>query len=102
MSDCPACAEKPMARWKKAFVSPLGPVPCESCDADLTVTWPAYLLAALPGSIVFLLAYLKFEESSTEQYLVYGLGFAIMLLGQTFFMPLIVPEKKQESDSNKN
>lgn len=99
MSDCPACAAKSMPRWKKAFVSPLGPVPCESCDADLRVSWPAYLLAILPGSVIFLLAYLKFEESSLDQYLVYGLGFIIMLLGQSFFMPLSIPEVKTDEAS---
>ena len=103
MSECPACANQPMARWKRAFVSPLGPVPCEGCDADLKVTWSAYLIAILPGSALFLLSYLNFEEGSVDQYLGFGLGFVTMLLGQSFFMPLSMAESscENESDSEK-
>lgn len=86
--NCPLCNKEAMPLWKKVFMSPLGAVPCQSCDCDIKVSWRSYLLAISVGSLVFLLAYLQFEEGSLNQYLVYGGGFVLMLLGQVFFMPV--------------
>ena len=77
-----------MPIWKKAFLSPLAAMPCEACGAELRVTWKSYLKAIALGSIIFLLGYLQFEEGSLNQYLVFGVGFVLMLVGQIYFMPI--------------
>jgi hypothetical protein len=91
-----------MATWKKAFLSPLAAMPCDSCGAELRVTWNSYLKAIALGSIIFLLGYLQFEEGSLNQYLTFGVGFVLMLAGQIYFMSVDLgdtdPEKKEASD----
>ena len=85
---CPSCSQPALALWKKAFLSPLVPVPCESCNAELKVTWVAYLSAISMGSTIFVLAYLLLETDSLMQYAGFGMGFIVMLIGQAYFMPL--------------
>ncbi len=64
-------------------------MPCASCDTELTVTWKAYLLSALPASLLFLSAYLFIEEESVEQYVAYAVSILIMVLCQLYLMPII-------------
>ena len=85
---CPLCGQPALALWKKAFLSPLAPVPCESCDIELKVTWVTYLRAISMGSILFVFAYLLLETDSLMQYAGFGMGFIVMLIGQVYFMPL--------------
>lgn len=96
MSECPACKKPAIARWKMAFLSPFAPLPCDACDTELTVSWPAYLTAIVPSSIVFIFAYFGLEESSIKQYVGYGIGLVLMWICQIYFMPLSV---KQDSSS---
>ena len=96
--NCPMCNNVAMPAWKKIFMSPIGPVPCDSCDCYVRVTWTSYLLAISLGSMVFLLAYLQLNEGSLNQYLGYGLGFVLMLAGQVFFMPIYATEVPSKSD----
>ena len=91
---CPKCNQTAMPTWKKALLSPLAPAPCDACGAELHVTWRSYLLAISPGSTIFLLAYLLFEEGSLNQYLVFGVGFVLMLLGQIYGMSIELDEKE--------
>ena len=99
---CPKCNGSAMATWKKAFLSPLAAMPCESCGAELRVTWSSYLKAIALGSIIFLLGYLQFDEGSLNQYLAFAVGFVLMLAGQIYFMPIDLgdtdPEKTEASD----
>ena len=71
-----------------AFVSPLSPFPCESCGVELKPSWLDYLLAILPGSVIFMVAYFASDESSFEQYSGFVVGVLIMALCQVFLMPL--------------
>lgn len=92
LENCPACKQSPKLGWRKATMSPLAPMPCENCDAELAVSWTGYLLSVLPGSVVFLLAYLLLPEDSWLQYGGFGVSVLIMILGQLYFMPLLVKE----------
>tara|TARA_S200000501_G_scaffold378971_1_gene445586 strand:- start:10172 stop:10510 length:339 start_codon:yes stop_codon:yes gene_type:complete len=67
-AHCPSCGQQALALWKKVFLSPLAPMPCESCDIELKVTWSAYLTAISMGSIIFLLVYLQIEIDSIMHY----------------------------------
>ena len=87
MSTCPHCQQAATDAWKKAFASPLAPMPCQRCGAEVTVTWKHYLLAIAPGSLLFLAGYLLFEESSWQQYAMFGAGFVLMLGAQILAMP---------------
>ena len=84
---CPLCGQQALALWKKAFLSPLTPVPFKPCDIELKVTWVASLRAISMGSILFVLAYLLLETDSMMQYAGFGMGLIVMLIGQVYFMP---------------
>ena len=86
-----------MPTWKKAFLSPLAAMPCEACGTELRVSWKSYLKAIALGSIIFLLGYLQFEEGSLNQYLVFGVGFVLMLTGQIYFMPIGLDKADSET-----
>ena len=73
-------------------------MPCGNCDTDLGVTWKAYLLSALPGSILFLLGYLLLEEESIAQYASYAASIAFIACTQRFYMPLIISPKKEDEE----
>ncbi len=94
MDTCPTCKKSSKLGWRKATMSPLAPMPCESCDAELSVTWKAYLFSALPASILFLAAYLFLEESSVEQYGAFAVSIVVMVLCQLYLMPIVEVEKK--------
>lgn len=98
MEICPACKENPRLGWRKATMSPLAPMPCDNCDAELTVSWKGYLLSVLPGSVVFLLAYLLLQEDSWLQYGGYGVSVVLVMLGQLYLMPLLVKEDSAGAD----
>jgi hypothetical protein len=98
MDTCPSCKKSSKLGWRKATMSPLAPMPCESCDTELTVTWKAYLLSALPASILFLSAYLFMEEESLEQYGAYAVSIAVMVLCQLYLMPIVERVKPEESN----
>ena len=98
-ANCPSCEQPAIALWKKAFLSPLAPVPCEACDVDLKVTWGSYLIAISLGSLIFLLAYIMLMTDSLLQYAGFAFGFLMMLLGQIFFMPLKVVVNNIAKDS---
>jgi len=78
-----------------AFVSPLTPVDCESCGAELKVRWPTYLIAILPGSLIFLFGLFWLEDESLNQYLCFGVGFFIMITAQVLAMPFTVSPSEQ-------
>lgn len=99
MDICPSCKKDAKLSWHKATMSPLAPMPCASCDTELTVTWKAYLLSALPASLLFLSAYLFIEEESVEQYVAYAVSILIMVLCQLYLMPII--EVKTPEDTSK-
>ena len=96
MDTCPACQQDASIGWYKATMSPLAPMPCSNCDTDLGVTWKAYLLSALPGSILFLLGYLLLEDESIAQYASYAASIIFIALTQRFYMPLIIDTKDKE------
>ena len=96
MDTCPACQQDASIGWYKATMSPLAPMPCKNCDTELSVTWKAYLLSALPGSIIFLLAYLLLEDESITQYASYAASILFIALTQRFYMPLIIDTKDKE------
>ena len=97
---CPKCNNNALPTWKKAFLSPLAALPCEACGAELRFSWRSYMLAISVGSIIFLLGYLQFEEGSLYQYLVFGIGFVAMLLGQIFFMPIGIDKSEEGADTS--
>ncbi len=96
MPACPSCQKSAMARWKKLMMSPLAPMPCDSCDTELGVTWRSYLLAISLGTAIFAATYFMFEDGSLDQYLGYGVGFILMLLGQLYFMPIHRVQVKEQ------
>ena len=100
MDICPACKQSPKLGWRKATMSPLAPMPCENCDAELAVSWKGYLLSVLPGSAGFLLAYLFLQEDSWLQYAGYGVSVLTVVLGQLYFMPLQVKEDSADASSS--
>jgi hypothetical protein len=100
MDICPACKQSPKLGWRKATMSPLAPMPCENCDAELSVSWKGYLLSVLPGSVAFLLAYLFLQEDSWLQYGGYGVSVLMVVLGQLYLMPLLVKEDSADAGSS--
>jgi hypothetical protein len=96
MDTCPVCQQDASIGWYKATMSPLAPMPCSNCDIDLSVTWKAYLLSALPGSFLFLLGYLLLEDESIAQYASYAGSIIFIALTQRFYMPIIVVTKDKE------
>ena len=96
MDICPACQQDTSIGWYKATISPLAPMPCNSCDTELGVTWRAYLLSVLPGSILFLSAYLLLEEGAVIQYASYAASIAFIAVTQRFYMPLIIYKNDKE------
>lgn len=99
---CPSCVQPALALWKKAFLSPLAPMLCESCDIELKVTWAVYLRTISIGSIIFILAYWLLETDSLMQYAGFGTGFIAMLIGQVYFMPLETVVHHTSNDSFDN
>ena len=93
MDICPACQQDHTLGWHKATMSPLAPMPCSNCDTELCVTWKGYLLSALPGSLLFLLAYLLLEEESVAQYSSYAASVVFIGFTQRFYMPLVIHNK---------
>lgn len=98
MDTCPACQQDADIGWYKATMSPLVATPCGNCDVDLGVTWKAYLLAMLPGSFLFLLAYLLLEEESVEQYIAFAASVIVIALVQRFFMPISLDEQSKATE----
>lgn len=97
MSRCPNCGQKSIVWWKMAFVSPLSPFPCQHCDTELKPRWLDYLLAVLPGSVVFMVFYFASDESSFEQYSGFVAGVLFMALCQMFLMPLSPVQSKDKN-----
>ena len=100
MDICPSCNKDAKLGWHKATMSPLAPMPCESCDTELTVTWKAYLLSVLPASLLFLLAYLFIEEDSVEQYCAFAGSILVMVLCQLYLMPIIEVIKPEDASKD--
>ena len=97
METCPACKQNPGLGLRKMTMSPLAPMPCDNCNTELSVSWKGYLLSIMPGSLVFLLAYLFLQEDSWLQYGGFGVSLLVVMLGQLYLMPLLVKEESADA-----
>ena len=100
IDTCPACQQSSKLGFFKATMSPIVTVPCESCGAELTVTWSQYLLSALIPSILFIAAFFFLEESSAIQYSAFVVAIILMILSQLFMMRLSVKQVAEPADQH--
>ena len=87
MYQCPHCGQPAISVLRKTFLGPGVPVACQSCQKNVTVTYPAWLKAAAPGAMVMIAA--LFFDSDL---LVYGLsmaGLALMIGLHLLWVPLV-------------
>ena len=87
MYQCPHCGKPAITALRKTFLGPGAPVPCQSCQMNVKVSFPDWLKATLPGAAVMIAA-LFFESDA----MVYGLsliGLALMIALHLLWVPLV-------------
>ena len=86
MFKCPHCEKPEIKPLRKAILSPGLLAKCDACDGESTITYPAWLTAMIPGSIL-MLATLVFDTGDLETPL-NTIGFILMVLIPFLFAPL--------------
>ena len=87
MYQCPHCGKPAITFLRKVFLGPGAPVPCQTCEKTIKVSFPDWLKAALPGA-AFMVAALFFDSDLA----VYGLsliGLALMIGLHVLRVPLV-------------
>lgn len=86
MFKCPHCNQSGIKPLRKAILSPGLLAKCGSCNSESTITYPAWLIAMIPGSIL-MLATLMADTGNLETPL-NTVGFILMVVIPFFFVPL--------------
>ena len=86
MFECPRCEKPSISLLRKAILSPGQIANCNSCNASLGVRYPSWLTAMIPGTILMLAA--MFVDSESTEWLLNGVGLALMIILPLLFTPL--------------
>jgi hypothetical protein len=87
MSQCPHCGQAALSVLRKTILGPGVPVACRSCGTTLTITYPAWLKAALPGAAVMIGA--LFFDSEALMYAASLAGLGLMIGLHLLWVPLV-------------
>jgi len=87
MFKCPHCDKPEIKPLRKAILSPGLLAKCGACDGESTITYKAWLIAMIPGSILMLITLLM-ETGDWETFL-NTVGFILMVVLPFLFVPLI-------------
>ena len=86
MFKCPHCNKPGIKPLRKAILSPGLSAKCTSCNSESTITYPSWLTAMIPGSIL-MLATLVMDTGDYETPL-NVVGFILMVLIPFLTAPL--------------
>lgn len=86
MFKCPHCEKPEIKPLRKAILSPGLLAKCGSCDGESSITYPAWLIAMIPGTIL-MLATLVMDTGDLETPL-NVVGFILMVVLPFLFAPL--------------
>lgn len=87
MYQCPHCGKPAVTFLRKTFLGPGAPVPCQSCEKTVKVTFPDWLKAALPGATIMLAA--LFFDSDLMVYGLSLIGLTLMIGLHVLWVPLV-------------
>ncbi len=87
MYTCPYCQKPAITVLRKTFLGPGVPVACQACGKSLKVTYPDWLKAALPGTVVMIAAF--FLDSEPLMYGVSLVGLGLMIGLHLRWVPLV-------------
>ncbi len=86
MHTCPHCSQAAIPAWRKLVMSPGFPARCSSCGGESGITYPAWMLAMLPGTALMVAA--LFVQESLQEWLLNGIGILLMIVLPYWFAPL--------------
>ena len=86
MFKCAHCGEKTISPLRKLVLGPGMPASCKQCGELSGVTYPAWLTAMIPGSILMIAA--LFVESESLEFNLNVVGFLLMLAIPFLFLKM--------------
>jgi hypothetical protein len=86
MVRCPHCERQGISPLRKAILSPGMPAVCKACGKSSSITYPSWLTAMVPGSVLMVAALLV--NSRQLEWTLNGIGFLLMLVIPLLFTPL--------------
>ena len=91
MFTCPNCHKPGISALHKAMLGPGSQMKCAACGEPVVVRFKPWLLAAIPGSLVMIAAYIPAHYHIISDALMYGLsavGFVMMIGMHLAWVPL--------------
>ena len=86
MIRCPHCEHAGISPLRKAILSPGISAVCRVCGKPSSVSYPSWLSAMLPGSVLMVAALLV--NSQRLEWTLNGVGFLLMIVLPLLFTPL--------------
>jgi hypothetical protein len=86
MVRCPHCERPGISPLRKAILSPGMPAVCKDCGKSSSITYPSWLTAMVPGSVLMVAALLV--NSRQLEWTLNGLGFLLMVVIPLLLTPL--------------
>ena len=86
MMRCPHCQQAGISPLRKAILSPGMPAVCQACGKTSSISYPSWLTAMLPGSVLMVAALLV--NSQRLEWTLNGVGFMLMIVIPLLFTPL--------------
>jgi hypothetical protein len=87
MYQCPHCGKPAITFLRKVILGPGVPVPCQTCEKTVKVSFPDWLKAALPGAALMVAA--LFFDSDMAVYGLSLIGLALMIGLHVLWVPLV-------------
>jgi hypothetical protein len=86
MVRCPHCERPGISTLRKAILGPGMPAVCKACGTSSSITYPSWLAAMVPGSVLMVAALLV--DSRQLEWTLNGIGFLLMVVIPLLFTPL--------------
>lgn len=87
MYQCPHCGKPAISIFRKTFLGPGAPVPCQSCQKEVKINFQDWLKAALPGAALMIAA--LFFDSNLMVYGLSMMGLGLMIGLHLLRVPLV-------------
>lgn len=86
MFSCPHCEKPGISPLRKAIMSPGLVASCNTCSGTSGLSYPSWLTAMLPGSVLMIAA--MFVDSDLVEWSLSILGLMLMIIIPFWFAPL--------------
>jgi DNA-directed RNA polymerase subunit RPC12/RpoP len=96
--SCPHCKKSTISLWQKWKISPLSDSRCEACGSKLSTRYAWEIFARSPIILSCLLLAFRVVSSDWGSFVVlFGVAFIVMLLIQTFVVPIVATNNSSEA-----